>query len=69
MEIKVKDFNLNYDRKSNKYIRYFLNDELDIVIYKRYELNFAGNISQNILNDIIQLAQLGYRLNPYLNRD
>lgn len=66
MEIMVNDFNISYNKKTNKYELYS-NDISNIThTYKTYPVNNYGQISQNIIIDISDLTKLGYRYNPDL---
>ena len=66
MEIQVNDFNFAYNKNTDKYELYSIDNKSNISIYKKYQLDHYGRVSQNILNDITDLTKLGYRFNPNL---
>lgn len=66
MEIQVNDFNITYNRKTDKYELYSIDISNKTHTYKTYPVNYLGLIPGSIIDDISDLTKLGYRFNPNL---
>lgn len=67
MKLENLEFNINYNNKTKRYEIIIYNGN-EIRFYKSYEVNYIGQISQTIIDDIKDLSKLGYSLNIELSK-
>lgn len=68
MHININDFNIIYNERTKKYEVISLYKEDQTITFKKYEVDYLGRVSQNIITDISDLTKLGYRYNPNLTK-
>ena len=73
MQTYIKDINYSYDRRNNRYILFYLDNDFKVKIFRDYECTGANitdvtplSVDAKLLIDINDLLLRGFRLNPYL---